>query len=220
MRHPQAFVQFIGRPVTALALTASAVIALAAWLPQTSAAAVPSVVTAQLDGDSALERVERVETAASQAETSGCSHLRIVDGDRTQRLTATSTSASSYCLIVQKLSVHDLTGDSRAEVVWETNISGGRAISIGAHSWDGRSARRIFSANPGKIGRKGRFSFLPQVFVLPPRRGLRELKVRDGVHEADDALCCPTFRRTRRFRWNGRMMALVAGSTNYVRLHP
>lgn len=195
------------------------VVAWAICSPEMSASAVPGTVTAQLDGDSPLEQVERVETEASEAEaSSGCSYLRIVDGARTQRLTPSKGSYSPYCLVVQKVSVRDLTGDGRAEVTWATNISGGRAIRIGTHAWNGRSARRIFSENPGNIG-GGRFSFLPEAFITAPRRGLREIKIRDGIHEPGDALCCPSFRRTRRFRWNGRRMGLVPGSTKYVRLH-
>lgn len=150
-------------------------------------------------------------------ESSGCTHLRIVDGTRTQRLTPPTASYSSYCLYVMQLSVRDLTGDGRADVVWTTNITGGRASRIGVHTRNGRSARRIFTEIPGEIG-GGRFSFLPTATVVPPRRGLRELRVRDAVYEACDALCCPTFIRTRRFRWNGRLLALVPGSTNLKRL--
>ena len=112
-----------------------------------SSPAATRIIRAQLDGDGAIELVERLETLAPTTEgpeSSGCSHLRIVDGARTQRLTPSTASYASYCLYVMQLSVRDLTGDGRADVVWTTNITGGRANRIGVHTWNGRSARRIF----------------------------------------------------------------------------
>ncbi|MDQ3742102.1 MAG: hypothetical protein M3389_14270, partial [Actinomycetota bacterium] len=48
--------------------------------------------------------------------------------------------------------------------------------------------------------------------VTAPRRGLRELVLRELLYERGDGTCCPTFVRTQRFRWDGDRMARVPGS--------
>ena len=172
-------------------------------------------ISAQLDGDRALERVEKVETDGIAPAADGCSYVQIVDGSRDkashvfrQRRRALRLRAGAF------REGHDRGWACRGGLDDEYQ-RWPRHPNWGAHV--GRAFSTSDIQRDSGIDRRRSVLLLPQATVLAARRGLRELKIGDGVHEADDALCCPSFYRTRRFRWNGRRLALVPGSTLYRR---
>lgn len=175
----------------------------------------------QLDRDAPLERVVReyVDCPAGlnvPQEPEACGTIRIVDGSRSQRITALDQRPRfDFGWYPSFPRFADLTGDGRPEIIWSLSTSGGTGSSpgaIGVHRWNGRVAKRIFYRSP--TGGRTQNSRLR---ILPKRRGRRELLLVESVRSSGDATCCPTFRRTRRYRYNGRRMAPVKGSTHLRR---
>jgi hypothetical protein len=180
----------------------------------------------QLDGDARLERVERrfVDcprgTNAPQARDQ-CGYVAIVDRGRTHRLTRTTQRPKTDYgwTPLGPVRLRDLTGDGRSEVLWQLSTAGGTGSSprrYGVHRWTGRRAVRIFVRNDRRASR-GRYALPVRLDVLPLRRGLRELRLRDLLYRRNDSTCCPSFVRTSRYRWDGERMRLVRGSTRVRR---
>lgn len=178
-------------------------------------------VRAQLDSDVALERVDREyvdcpEGINAPQEPEGCGYIRIVDGARSRRITPVDQRPRfQYGWFPAAPRFADLTGDGHVEIIWRLGTAGGTGsspVSLGVHRWNGRSAKRIFFRSSVDARSQG-----PSLRVLPKRRGLRELLLVESVPEPDDPTCCPTFRRTRRYRWDGTAMAAIPGSTRMTR---
>lgn len=175
----------------------------------------------QLDRDAPLERVVReyVDCPAGlnvPQIPEACGTIRIVDGARSQRITPLDQlPRHDYGWYPSFPRFADLTGDGRPEVIWSLSTSGGTGSSpgaVGVHRWNSRSAKRIFYRSPS-----GGRTQSSRLRILPKRRGRRELQLVEYVRASGDATCCPTFRRTRRYRYDGRRMAPVKGSTHLRR---
>ena len=188
------------------------------------AAAAPAVAdrtvakNAQLDDDADIERVERrfvdcPEGLNAPDAPEMCGYIAIVDGERDVRLTPT-TQRPRFDFgwhPYEPVLLRDLTGDGRPELVWDLYTSGGTGSSprlFGVHRWTDGRAVRIFQRTNRRASR-GRYAIPFTLKVLPPRRGLRELRVREGLYARGDSTCCPSFVRTTRHRWDGRRMKLV-----------
>lgn len=178
--------------------------------------------TAQLDEDPAIERVERrlVDCPDGLNAPEGpemCGYVAIVDGERDVRLTPTTQRPRfDYGWRPDPVRLRDLTGDGRPELVWDLSTSGGTGSSprrFGAHLWTGERAVRIFMREQRQRAGRIRYVLPFRLDVLPPRRGLRELRVHEALYRMRDSTCCPSFRRTTRHRWDGERMRLVRGST-------
>ena len=224
MRQPRKGAQ-LPRAARLVGLTATAVLGLLAAAPALADRTVSK--TAQLDRDEPLERVERrfvdcppdlnAPTAPEQ-----CGFIAVVDGGVERRLTPITQRPRfdygwyPYAPVV----LRDLTGDGLPELVWDLMTSGGSGSSprrFGVHRWTGEGAVRIFVRSQ-RVAVGGYRYVLPVALdVLPPRRGLRELRLRDLLYERNDSTCCPAAVRTRRYRWNGERMAFVRGSTRVRR---
>ena len=183
--------------------------------------------TAQLDGDPAFERVERrfVDCPDELLVPQGpeqCGYIAIVDGDRTARLTATTQRPLFNYGWYPKHPVllRDLTGDDLPELIWSLSTSGATSSSprqFGVHRWAGDRAIRIFLHSQHRGSGRRSYILPVRLDVLPPREGLPELRVRDLLYERDDATCCPSFMRDRRYRFDGERMRLVPRSTRIRR---
>jgi hypothetical protein len=210
----------VARRVPAHAAVATAVlVVLAGWVPASAQTSSDSV---QLDGDPALETVQRVREPCppgvnAPAIDDACGVIRIVDGARSVAITElTQRPRLNYGWVPAKPVLRDLTGDGRAEIVWQLDTSGGTGSSprlVGVHSWTGERAVRLFSTSG-----LTRDALPIRLDVLPPRRGLRELRLVELLYGRDDATCCPGRRRTRRYRFDGTRMKPVPGSTRVTRL--
>lgn len=101
-------------------------------------------------------------------------------------------------------------------MIWKLDTSGGTGsspVKVGVDRWTGQRAVRLFATS----GRTE--SSLPlRLDVLPPRRGLRELRLVELVYGPGDFTCCPGHKRTTRLRFDGRRLAIVPGPTRLVRL--
>ena len=183
--------------------------------------------TAQLDADPEIERVERrfvdcPEGLNAPDAAEMCGYIAIVDGERDVRLTPTTQRPRfDYGWHPHEpVVLRDLTGDGRPELVWDLSTSGGTGSSprrFGAHVWTGERAVRLFMREQRQRAGRLRYVLPFRLDVLPPRRGLRELRVREALYRGRDSTCCPSFLRTSRYRWDGERMRLVEGSTRVRR---
>lgn len=201
---------------------AVAALALACCASATVHAQTTTSVSVNLDRDAHRERVERVSEPCP-LETEGpypCGFVRIVDGAASAQITPIDQRPRfDYGWTPRPVKLHDLTGDGRPELIWRLDTSGGTGSSpvrLGVHRWTGRRAVQLF-ATSGTAGRTTHAQPL-RLDVLAPRRGLRELRLVELLYRERDATCCPSFRRTRRYRFDGSRMAAVRGSTRVTRL--
>jgi hypothetical protein len=198
-----------------------ALLAVALAAPSTAAADRTVAKAAQLDGDPELEQVERrfvdcPEGTNAPEAPEQCGYIAVVDGGVTHTLTPT-TQRPLYdygWYPGKRVVLRDLTGDGRPEVIWELSTSGGTGSSprrFGVHRWTESGPVRIFMRQQ-KRGLRDSVRLPIRLDVLPPRRGLRELRLRELLYDREDSTCCPSFTYTRRFRWNGERMRYVPGS--------
>jgi hypothetical protein len=202
--------------------TSAAAAALALAAVVVTGAAQAQSLAVQLDTDASLEHVERVVAdcpAEDFGAPGGCSFIRVIDGDARVAITPLSQRPRNpYGWAAGPPRLRDLTGDGRPEIVWELDTAGGTGSSprrVGVHRWTGHRAVKLFSTSG-----LTRDSQPIRLDVLAPRRGLRELRLVELVYRPQDATCCPGFRRTTRYRFDGRRMARVPGSTRLTRLRP
>jgi hypothetical protein len=205
------------------ALACSAAVCLA---PAVSAnlAAHGSALRVQLDRDPSLEAlVTETVTAQQCGAPSACSRLVLVDG---QRRVALSTirqrgEPSSYTWRVASVRAIDLTRDGVRDVVWKQNTVGPTASSpvlFAVSRWNGRIAHRVFTLQTRRRPARGYEASLPlSVRIKRDRKKRRELWTTEALYRSPDGDCCPSAVRHRRYRWNGRRIALVPGSTRVVR---
>lgn len=187
-----------------------------------SAQARTSSQRAQLDADTPIERIQRVIEACPAnvaGAPGGCGYIRVLDGDIVARITPeTQWPQADYGWIPAAAPrFADLTGDGRPEIVWHLLTAGGTGDSaerVGVHRWTGRRAVELLAT-----GGRGRDGLAIGLDVLAPRNGLRELRLVELVYRRHDSPCCPSFRRTTRYRFDGRRMAPVRGSSRVERLH-
>jgi hypothetical protein len=80
--------------------------------------------------------------------------------------------------------------------------------------WEGHRAKRIFTLTSSTRGAGGfAYSQPYAVKVVREPGGIHELATTEAVYGSDRPGCCPNVLRHRRYRWNGRRIALVAGSS-------
>jgi hypothetical protein len=174
----------------------------------------------QLDTDAALEslRIERGSTRDCRG-PEPCSRLALDDGTRTVALSTFRQRGrpSTYLWSIEHLRVLDLTGDGPREVFWNQETTGGTGSSprlFAVDRWDGHRAKRIFTLTGSTRGAGGFAYSLPyDVKVAREPGGVRELATTEALYSSDRPGCCPNALRHRRYRWNGRRIALVAGSS-------
>jgi hypothetical protein len=180
----------------------------------------PTMSSAQLDSDAALESVSVERGSARDCGGSeSCSRVVLIDGSREVALSSFRQRGepSNFLWSVEHLRTLDLTGDRAREIFWKQVTSGGTASSpllFAVERWDGRRASRIFTLRITHAASGFAYSMPYEAKVIPPRGGLRELATTEGLYDKNRATCCPNAVRHRRYRWNGRRMALVAGSTH------
>lgn len=198
-----------------------ALLAVALAAPSTAAADRTVAKSAQLDDDPELEQVERrfvdCPDAISASEApEQCGYIAVVDAGVSYPLTPT-TQRPLYdygWYPGAPVVLRDLTGDGRPELIWDLHTAGGTGSSprrFGVHRWTRNGPVRIFMRQQ-KRGLRGSYRLPVRLGVLPPRRGLRELRLRELLYDGDDSTCCPSFVYTRRFRWSGERMRYVDGS--------
>jgi hypothetical protein len=185
-------------------------------------AAEGSVLRVQLDRDAPLEKLvtKRVSAEDCGAPTA-CSRLLLVDG---QRRVALSTirqrgEPSNYRWRIASVRPVDLTGDGIRDVMWKQETVGATASSpvlFAVSRWNGRRAEKVFTLRIRRRPAAGYYASIPLSVRIKRNAGARELWTTEGLYRAGDGDCCPSALRHRRYRWNGRRIALVPGSTRVV----
>lgn len=205
------------RTIGALACCTGALLAPVAWA---GVAVHDSTLRVQLDRDRPLETLRAQRISAQQCRApSACSRLLLVDGRRRVALSTFRQRGrpSSYKWRIASVRAVDLTGDGVRDVMWKQETVGATASSpvlVAVSRWTGRAARRIFTLKVRRHSAPGYEIALPlSVRVKRDRPGRRELWTTEGLYRVGDGDCCPSALRHRRYRWNGRRLALVPGST-------
>jgi len=165
------------------------------------------VFRVQLDADKPREQV-RIEPRRCE-QPYPCSRVVVRDGQRRVALTKLTQPKDGYGWDVARVRVRDLTGDGRREIIWELDTAGATVSSptlVGVDQWDGRRASRIFTfTNVGAMAEPGYSDVVTaQVKIVAGTTALPEIETTESLHGRDDPNCCPSARRKRRHRWDGR----------------
>lgn len=183
------------------------------------AGAAPLSKRSQLDRDAPLE-VVRAEKRGPRAcrQPRPCSRVVLQDGKRKRALSSFGQGSPNrtFAWSVASLQTVDLTGDGIAEVVYTLRTVGGTGSSptlMAVVSWDGRRARKLFLLENGRAPEPGwKYVITARGTITSGADGFPEIETSEGMYTETDATCCPSAIRRQRWRWNGTVIAPVAGT--------